>query len=91
MKRDAESLRDLFPEKWDALFKETIDGIIKVAGSDKQQAETKLDAIKEALGHGAGTAAPIQDIKKQSFPTKIDSRVDGQVRSKEEHLNGLEQ
>ena len=85
------SLNDPPKTTWDPLFQDEIDGIIKVAGPDHNQAEAKLIAIKKILGHSDGGDGPIQDILKASFPTTTVSRVDGHVRSKAEKLDGVEQ
>lgn len=82
------NLNDPAPASWDPLFNTTpIHGILKVAGSSPEIVNSKLDGIKSILGY----PTIIADIAAQSLPTSANSRVDGQVRPKDQGLNGHEQ
>lgn len=87
MAKDQENLNDPASTSWDDLFKtpSLIHGILKVAGNSPEMVDTKLNAIKTILG------STIVDIPATSAPTTVKSRVDGQVRPKEQKLNGHEQ
>lgn len=82
------NLNDPPPGKWDPLFNtDPIHGILKVAGSSPEIVNSKLDDIKSILGH----PTVIADIAAQSLPTSMNSRLDGQVRPKDQGLKGHEQ
>ncbi|ERF74220.1 hypothetical protein EPUS_03410 [Endocarpon pusillum Z07020] len=88
MARDGpENLNDPAPTSWDPLFNASpIHGILKVAGHCQEIVNSKLDEIKKILGY----PNIIADIAAQSLPTSANSRVDGQVRPKDQGLNGRE-
>lgn len=74
------SLKDPPLRHWDPLFRcgaGSIDGILKVAGSDRDEAEKRLTALKKALGLEQGI---ISEIAGASPPTTVASRIDGKVR-----------
>jgi hypothetical protein len=82
------NLNDPLPASWDPLFNTgLIHGILKVAGSSPEMVNSKLDRIKGILGH----PIIIADIAAQSPSTSANSRVDGQVRPKDQGLKGREQ
>lgn len=73
---------------WDPLFNTTpIHGILKIAAESQESVDSKMDDIKRILGH----PNVIADIPASSLPTAQNSRLDGQVRPKEEGLKGHEQ
>ena len=74
--------------KWDPLFNtDPVHGILKVAGNSPEIVNSKLDDIKSILGH----PTIIADIAAQSPPTTTNSRLDGQVRPRDQDLKGHEQ
>ena len=82
------NLNDPPHSKWDPLFtKSPIHGLLKVAGNSPVMVETKLKEIKSILGYPNN----IKDIAGHSPPTIENSRLDGQVRPLDQHLNGHEQ
>ena len=82
------SLNDPPPSKWDPLFNTVpIHGLLKVAGSSQEVINSKLQDLKSILGHGS----VIADIAARSLPSSMDSRLDGQVRPREQGLKGHEQ
>jgi hypothetical protein len=90
MAADQTFLKDPPIGDWDKLFKSEstpIHGMLKVAGSDKDQVEIKLQAILKVLQHGTVTL----DVAETSPPMTEKSRINGNVRPKERGLNGKEQ
>ncbi|KAK0642165.1 hypothetical protein B0T16DRAFT_449408 [Cercophora newfieldiana] len=84
MKKDGpKSLFDPPVTRWDPLFQANIHGVLKVAGSDKDQVESRLKQLKEALGYDSGV---IVDIPARSPPTDALSRVDGAAEKRSERL-----
>ena len=82
------NLNDPPQSKWDDLFKvATIHGLLKVAGNSAAIIESKLNDIKSVLGH----STVIKDIAGLSPPTRVNSRLDGQVRPRKDGKNGHEQ
>lgn len=75
-----ESLDDPAQDRWDPLFntanKAAIHGVLKVAGSDQEIINAKLDTIKGILGY----PKTINDVEGESLPTTNKSRVDGHLR-----------
>ena len=82
------NLNDPPHSDWDPLFTVApIHGLLKVAGNSLEIVESKLNDIKSVLGH----PTIIKDIAGQSPPTSVNSRIDGHVRPREDHMNGREQ
>jgi len=78
MANDQTALNDPPVGSWDSLFKETtIHGVLKVAGSDAGQVETKLQAILKVLQHGTVTLDVVG-----TPPATVNSRIDGHTRPK---------
>ena len=73
-------LRDPKHTDWELLFrlpeKVIIHGMLKVAGSSKDDVEIHLSAIKSVLKHGTA----LKDALQNQPPTPMDSRVDGWTR-----------
>ena len=65
------------PKMWDSLFQSPkIHGMLKIAGSCKDEVERHLTKIQKALKHGTA----IEDAFQNQPPTETDSRVDGWTR-----------
>ena len=62
---------------WDPLFKSpNIHGMLKIAGSSKDEVNKHLDMIKAVLKHGTA----IEDAFQSESHQETDSRVDGWTR-----------
>ena len=71
-------LSDPAPTTWDSLFRSPqIHGMLKIAGSSKDEVERHLTMIQKVLKHGTA----IEDaFQKDESPKETDSRVDGWTR-----------
>ena len=71
------NLNDPPVDSWDPLFRTTvIDGLLKVAGSDSQMINDKLEQLKRILGH----PQVITDIEGNSPPSLTQSKLEGHTR-----------
>lgn len=77
-----ENLNDPPVDSWDPLFTTTtIDGLLKVAGSDSKIINDKLEHLKRILGH----PQVITDIEGNSPPSLTNSKLEGNTRPGEQH------
>ncbi|CAO2652321.1 Nn.00g006040.m01.CDS01 [Neocucurbitaria sp. VM-36] len=86
-KSETDSLSDPDFTQWDPLFKSKstpIHGLLKIAGSDADEVNKKLQAILKVLQHGTVTL----DVKGISPPNTVESRIDGAVKPKGFNLDG---